>query len=118
MRKTYRSVCDKGIQKRTTLDRDGAQMRDRPQRMTSNPKEKMMNLSQLGMPTGQVRSGLCPTRNQPAGIRWEEKAPTADCQSNQVEQFRTSTSGGWVSRIQDGKETVEKTQIWQKSHRI
>ena len=47
MRKTHRSVCDKGIQKHTSLYRNGVQMRDGPNRMASDPKEKIMNLGQL-----------------------------------------------------------------------
>ena len=47
MRKTNRSISNKGIQKRTMLQRNGVQMRDKPQRMTSNPEEKMVNLSKL-----------------------------------------------------------------------
>ena len=58
MRKTHRSVCDNGIQKRTTLDRDGVQMRDRSQRMTSNLKEKIMNLSQLNKRDPRIRTLL------------------------------------------------------------
>ena len=58
MRKTHRSVCDKGIQKGTTLDRDGMQMRDRPQRMTSNLKEKIMNLSQFSRRDPRIKTPL------------------------------------------------------------
>ena len=47
MRKANRSISNKGIQKCTTLQRNGVQMRDRPKRMTSNPKEKIVNLSEL-----------------------------------------------------------------------
>ena len=38
MRKTIRSISNKEIQKCTTLQRNDVQMRDRPQRMTSNPR--------------------------------------------------------------------------------
>ena len=58
MRKAYRSICDEGIQKRTMLERDGVQMRDRPQRMTSNLKEKIMNLSQLNRHDPRTRTPL------------------------------------------------------------
>ena len=40
MRKANKSISNKGIQKCTTLQRNGVQMRDRPKRMTSNPKKK------------------------------------------------------------------------------
>ena len=39
MRKTYRSICHKGIQKCTFLDRNGVQMRDRPDKMARNPEK-------------------------------------------------------------------------------
>ena len=38
MRKAHRSIRDKGIQKRTTLDRDGVQMRDGPVGMAKSGK--------------------------------------------------------------------------------
>ena len=47
MRKAHRSIRDKGIQKHTSLQRNGVQMRDRPDEMASNPKEKIMSLGQL-----------------------------------------------------------------------
>ena len=40
MRKTHRSICDKSIQKCTSLDRNNVQMRDRPDRMAKNPKKR------------------------------------------------------------------------------
>ena len=40
IRKTRRSVSDKGIQKCTTLYRDGVQMRDGPDGMARNPKKR------------------------------------------------------------------------------
>ena len=39
MRKTYRSICHKGIQKCTSLDRNGVQMRDGPDKMARNPEK-------------------------------------------------------------------------------
>ena len=44
MRKTYRSICHKGIQKCTSLERNGVQMRDRPNRMARKPEKEIMNL--------------------------------------------------------------------------
>ena len=44
IRKANRSISNKGIKKCTTLQKNGVQMRDRPKRMTSNPKEEIMNL--------------------------------------------------------------------------
>ena len=40
MRKAHRSICDKGIQKRTSLYRNGVQIRDGPNKMARDPKEK------------------------------------------------------------------------------
>ena len=47
MRKAHRSIRDKGIQKRTTLDRDGLQMRDGPDGIASNPEKEIMSPGQL-----------------------------------------------------------------------
>ena len=38
-RKTHRSICHKGIQKCTSLNRNGVQVRDGPDGMTRNPKK-------------------------------------------------------------------------------
>ena len=46
-RKTYRSISHKGIQKCTSLNRNGVQVRDRPNRMTRNPEEQIIELSKL-----------------------------------------------------------------------
>ena len=46
-RKTHRSISHKGIQKYTSLNRNGVQVRDGPDRMTRNPKKQIMNLSKL-----------------------------------------------------------------------
>ena len=48
----------------------------------------------------------------------EKRHPPPTRRSNRVERFKTSTGGGRVDRIWDGKKTVEKTQIRRKSHRI
>ena len=47
MRKAHRSIRNKSIQKRTSLQRNGVQMRDRSDGMARNPKEKIMSLGQL-----------------------------------------------------------------------
>ena len=47
MRKTNRHTRNKSAQKHTSLKRDGVKMRDRPQRMTDYPKEKIGRLSKL-----------------------------------------------------------------------
>ena len=46
-RKTHRSISPKGIQKYTSLNRNGVQVRDGPDRMTRNLKKQIMNLSKL-----------------------------------------------------------------------
>ena len=38
-RKTHRSICHKGIQKCTSLDRNGVQMRDGLDKMARNPEK-------------------------------------------------------------------------------
>ena len=58
MRKTHRSVCDKSIQKCTSLKRNSMQMRDGPNRMARNPKEKIMNLGQLVRSDPRIRTPL------------------------------------------------------------
>ena len=58
IRKAKMSISDKGIQKCTTLQRNGVQMRDRPQRMTSNPKKKIVNLSELSGSNPRIRTPL------------------------------------------------------------
>ena len=39
MKKTHKSICDKGIQKFTSLYRNGVQMRDGPNGMARNPEK-------------------------------------------------------------------------------
>ena len=58
MRKTHRSICDKSIQKCTSLDRNNVQMRDRPDRMAKNPKKEIMNLGQLMRSDPRIRTSL------------------------------------------------------------
>ena len=66
MRKTNRSISNKGIQKTHNASKDGVQMRDRPQRMTSNPKEKIMNLSELSSSDPKIRT---PLDRRPSDVR-------------------------------------------------
>ena len=47
MRKTHRSICDKGIQKCTSLNRNGVQVKDGLDRMARNLEKQIMNLDQL-----------------------------------------------------------------------
>ena len=58
MRETNRSIHDKSVQKHTSLKRNGMKMRNRPQRMTSYPKEKIMNLSELSSGDPRIRTPL------------------------------------------------------------
>ena len=58
MKKANRSISNKGIQKCITLQRNGVQMRDRPKRMISNPKEKIMNHSELSIGDLRIRTPL------------------------------------------------------------
>ena len=44
MRKTHKSIYDKGIQKCTSFDRNGVQVRDGLDRMARNPEKEIMNL--------------------------------------------------------------------------
>ena len=46
-RKTYKSINHKGIQKCTSLNRNGVQVRDRPDRMTRNSEKQILNLGKL-----------------------------------------------------------------------
>ena len=46
-RKTHRSISHKGIQKCTSLNRNGVQVRDGPNRMTRNLEKQIMNLGKL-----------------------------------------------------------------------
>ena len=58
MRKANRSINNKGIQKCTMLQRNGVQIRDMPKRMTSNPKEKIVNLNELSSSDPRIRTPL------------------------------------------------------------
>ena len=46
-RKAHRSISHKGIQKCTSLNRNGVQMKDRPDRMIRNLEKQIMDLSKL-----------------------------------------------------------------------
>ena len=56
MRKTNRSIRNKSIQKCTSLQRNGVQMRDRPQGMTRYLKEKIGSLSKLSRSDLRIRT--------------------------------------------------------------
>ena len=58
MRKAHRSISDKRIQKCTSLQRNGVQMRDRPDWMARNPNEKIMNLGLLVRGDPRIRIPL------------------------------------------------------------
>ena len=58
VRKTHRSICDKGIQKHTSLQMNDVQMRDRPNGMERDSKEKIMNLGQLMRRDSRIRTPL------------------------------------------------------------
>ena len=47
IRKTHRSISDKGIQKCISLDGNGVQVRDGLDRMTRNLKKQIIELSKL-----------------------------------------------------------------------
>ena len=46
-RKTHRSIGDESVQKCTSLNGNSMQMRDRPNGMTRNPKNQIIELSKL-----------------------------------------------------------------------
>ena len=58
MRKAYRSINNKGIQKCTSLQRNSVQVKDRQNRMARNPKEKIVNLGQLMRGDPRIRTPL------------------------------------------------------------
>ena len=47
MRKAHRSIRNKSIQKCTSLQRNGVQIRDRPNGIARNPEKEIMSLRQL-----------------------------------------------------------------------
>ena len=58
MRKTNRSTRNKGIQKHTSLNKDGVEIRNRPQRMTCYPKEMIGSLNKLSGCDPRIRTPL------------------------------------------------------------
>ena len=58
MRKTQRSICDKGIQKCTSLYGNSMQVRDRLDRMARNPEKEIINLDQLVRSDPRIRTPL------------------------------------------------------------
>ena len=58
MRKIDRRTRNKSVQKHTLLKRDGVEMRNRPQRMTRYPKEKIGNLRKLNRRDPRIKTSL------------------------------------------------------------
>ena len=58
MRKTHRNIYHKSIQKCTSLNRNGVQVRDGPNRMTRNPEKQIMNISQLMRSDSRISTPL------------------------------------------------------------
>ena len=66
MRKTNRSISNKSVQKCTSLQRNGLQMKDRPQGMTRYPEEKIGSLSELCRSDPRIRT---PLDRSPSDVR-------------------------------------------------
>ena len=66
MRKTNRSISNKSVQICTSLQRNGVQMRDRPQGMTRYPKEKIGSLSELSRSDSRIKT---PPDRSPNDVR-------------------------------------------------
>ena len=58
MRKADRCTRNKSVQKHTSLKRDGVEMRNKPQRMTHYPKEKIGSLRKLSRRNLRTRTPL------------------------------------------------------------
>ena len=58
VRKTNRRSRNKGVQKHTSVKRDDVEMRNRPQRMTRYPKEKIGSLRKLSRRDPRIRTPL------------------------------------------------------------
>ena len=58
MRKANKRTRNKSIQKHTSLKRDGMEMRNRPQRITRYPKEKIGSLGKLSGRDPRIRTSL------------------------------------------------------------
>ena len=56
MGKTDRNINNKSVQKCTSLQRNGVQMRDRTQGMTCYPKEKIGSLSELSRSDSRIKT--------------------------------------------------------------
>ena len=66
LRKIDRSFSNKSIQKCTSFQRNGVQMRDRPQGMTRYLKEKIGSLSELSKSDSRIRT---PLDRSPSDVR-------------------------------------------------
>ena len=58
MRKNDRCTRNKSIQKHTSLKRDGVEMKNRPQKMTRYPKEKIGSLRKLNKRDPRIKTSL------------------------------------------------------------
>ena len=58
MRKAHRSIRNNSIQKRTSFQRNGVQMRDRPNGMARNLEKEIMSLGQLVKSDLRIRTPL------------------------------------------------------------
>ena len=56
MRKADRRTKRKSVQKHTSFKRDGVEMRNRPQRMTRYPKEKISSLKKLSRRDPRIKT--------------------------------------------------------------
>ena len=68
MRKTNKRTRNKGVQKHTSLKRDGVKMRNRPQRMTRYPKENIGSLSKLSGRDPRIKTLLDRKGSEPHWI--------------------------------------------------
>ena len=95
MRKAHRSIRDKGIQKHTTLDKDGVQMRDGLDGMTRNLEKDIMSLNQL------VRGDL------------RIRTPLDRCTSNKWHNFiKGRRLIKWINRILDQWHLKSNSHYW------
>ena len=67
-RKTHRSISDESVQKRTSLNGNRVYMRDRPNTMTRNPKEQIIELSKIMNSNPRIST---PT-NASTGEKWRD----------------------------------------------
>ena len=66
MGKTDRNINNKSVQKCTSLQRNGVQMRDRTQGMTCYPKKMIGSLSELSISDSRIRT---PPDKSPGDVR-------------------------------------------------